>query len=170
MTNIASLANKVGQTETVSCWIYNQRSSGKLAFLQLRDGTGFIQAIVARESVPGETWELCSRLRPESAIAVTGLVCAHPKRPEEIELQVTNVDLLGLAQDDYPIAKKSHGPDHLLKHRHLWLRSKRQWAIMRIRDQIIWSIREFMRNQGFVLVDAPILTKTACEGTTDLSF
>lgn len=139
-----------------------------MSFLQLRDGTGFVQAIVNRRDVSEETWDLCSQLRTESAISVKGLIAAHPKHPEEAEIQVAHVEMIGPADEEYPISKKSHGPDFLLSHRHLWLRSKRQWAIMRIRDQIVWSIREFMRDQGFVLVDAPILTKTACEGTTDL--
>jgi asparaginyl-tRNA synthetase len=146
----------------------NKRSSGQLVFMEIRDGTGFLQAIVDRGSVTPEVWNCCLELTMESSVAVTGRVAAHPKKPEELELHVSSLVVISKAREDYPISKKAHGPDFLLSHRHLWLRSRRQWAIMRVRDEIVWCIRRYMRDNGFVLVDAPIITKTACEGTTDL--
>ncbi|KKQ70858.1 MAG: asparaginyl-tRNA synthetase, asparaginyl-tRNA synthetase [Candidatus Peregrinibacteria bacterium GW2011_GWC2_39_14] len=165
---INQAADFVGQEITIRGWMFNKRSSGKIHFLELRDGTGEIQGIVFVNAVSPEVFEKAGKLTIESSAAFTGTISKHPKLENTFELQVKDIEIYCIAPDDYPIGKKEHGPDFLLENRHLWLRSKKQWANMRIRDEIIWAIREYMRKNEFTLVDAPILTKTACEGTTDL--
>lgn len=152
---------------TLRGWIYNFRSSGSIMFLQLRDGTGFIQCILDKSSVSKEKWEEIQNITQESSIEITGLVTEHPKHKSEYELQVKDFNIIQIA-DEYPITKKEHGPDFLLNNRHLWLRSKRQWAIQRIRNTLILSIYEWMEKHGFTKIDSPILTPNACEGTTTL--
>jgi len=164
---IRDVAGHVGGSVTVKGWLYNSRSSGSLAFLELRDGTGFIQAVVAKDSVSPETWQAAGSLTQESSLAVTGIVSAHPKKINVFELQATEIAIIGLAQE-YPIAHKEHGPEFLMDNRHLWLRSKRQWAILRIRDAVETAIHDFLHEENFVRTDSPIFTPNACEGTTTL--
>ncbi len=163
---IKDFSSHVGEEVTVRGWVYNLRSSGKISFLQLRDGSGFAQAIVAQPDTPETVWDVVGSLTVESSVEVTGVVSKHPKK-EEYELQVQDVKLLQLAEE-YPIGKKEHGPDFLLNNRHLWLRSPRQWAIQRIRHTIFMAIHEHLGEEGFTRFDTPILTPTSCEDTTEL--
>ncbi|MFA4890735.1 MAG: asparagine--tRNA ligase [Candidatus Gracilibacteria bacterium] len=165
---IKDLSAHVGKEVTIQGWMYNKRSGKGIQFLQLRDGSGMVQGIVFDKTESSELFKTANSLTMETSLKVTGGVTKHPKHDDVFELQVTNIKIVTLAKDDYPIAKKEHGIDFLLENRHLWLRSSKQWATMRVRDEIIWAIREYMRKNDFTLIDAPILTKTACEGTTDL--
>jgi asparaginyl-tRNA synthetase len=164
---IQDIANHQGAEVMLKGWVYNIRSSGSIAFIEIRDGSGFLQAVVSKDVVSGQIWDGVQRLTQESSLVVTGTVKAHPKKDDIFELQVTDVDILQVAHP-YPITKKEHGPDFLLDHRHLWLRSKKQWAIQRIRDQVIRSIYIFYHERGYVKVDTPILTPNACEGASEL--
>lgn len=154
------------QEVSVSAWVANLRSSGKVVFLQLRDGYGWAQAIVEKEAVQPAVWDLAAKLTQESSVAISGRVRKHPKR-DEYELHVADLTLVHRALE-YPIGKKEHGVDFLMDYRHLWLRSPRQWAIQRVRHSLIMAIYEFMDKEGFVKIDAPILTPNACEGTSEL--
>ncbi|MFN3301850.1 MAG: asparagine--tRNA ligase [Patescibacteria group bacterium] len=152
---------------TLRGWVYNLRSSGSIYFLQFRDGTGEIQAVVSKRDVDEKSWQMTKKLTLESSVAIEGKVYKEKRSPSGYEMQVKKLKVFQIAQE-YPIGKKSHGIDFLMDHRHLWLRSSRQQAILKIRDEVIWRIREFMRKNDFILTDAPILTPTACEGTTTL--
>ncbi len=163
-TNIAK--DFVDKEVTLKGWVANFRSSGKISFLQLRDGYGVIQAIVAQSEVDESIWDIVSTLTMESSVIVKGTISKHPKK-EEYELQVSSLEIVQLA-DEYPISKKEHGPDFLLDNRHLWLRSSRQVAIQKIRNTIINAIYEYLNINGFIKIDSPILTPNACEGTTEL--
>lgn len=163
---IEDMSQHVGATVTLRGWIYNKRCSGKIAFLQLRDGSGFTQAICTPSDVNEADWEKTKEATLETSAICTGIVAKHPKK-EEYELQLKELTLVQVA-DEYPIGKKEHGPDFLLDHRHLWLRSKRQWAIQRIRDTIIRTTYNHLHSEGFTKIDSPILTPSACEGTTTL--
>jgi asparaginyl-tRNA synthetase len=143
------------------------RSSGKIVFIELRDGTGTIQAVASESSVPAAAWEQLKDVTTESSIALTGTATPHPKHAGEFELQVSDAQVLQRAEE-WPLGKKEHGPDFLLDHRHLWLRTPRQAAILRVRDQVMWSVQSWLRDHGFVRFDSPILTPNACEGTTEL--
>ena len=165
-TSIKDISSFLDKEVSLQGWIFNFRSSGSIAFLQIRDGSGFIQAIVSKEKVDSSVWEKCEKMTIETSVTISGTVTKHPKK-DEYELQVKDLEIITLSED-YPIGKKEHGPDFLLDNRHLWLRSKKQWAIMKVRDEIIWAIRKYMKDNDFVLVDAPILTRSACEGTTTL--
>jgi len=156
----------VGQKVQIQGWVYNFRSSGSICFLQTRDGSGALQAIVNKAEVSAETWSVCEKLTIESSVELTGKITKHPKK-EEYELQVSDIKIVQVAEE-YPIGKKEHGPDFLLDMRHLWLRSPKQWAIMRVRNTVINAIYEFLNKQGFIKIDSPILTPNACEGTTEL--
>ncbi len=160
------LAEFVDQQVTLNGWIFNLRSSGKIAFLQFRDGYGFIQAIVEKSSVGDKAWSDVQKLTIESSVTLTGKVAKHPKK-EEYELQVSDLKVHQIAEE-YPIGQKEHGPDFLLDNRHLWLRSKRQWAIQRVRNTVINAIFEYFNKNNFIKIDSPILTPNACEGTTTL--
>ncbi len=164
---IRNLAQYVDQTVTIQGWMYNKRSSGKIAFLQVRDGSGFTQAVVVKEQVSVAVWTKIEQLTLESSIRLTGIVTKHPKQ-ESYELQVTAVEVVHLAAIDFPIGKKEHGPDFLLEQRHLWLRSPKQWAIQRIRNSVINATYQHLNSDGFIKIDAPILTPTSCEDTTEL--
>jgi len=155
-----------GMNVRISGWAYNTRSSGKITFLQLRDGTGFIQAIVYRPDVADEIWEKAKAINIESSLIVEGKISKHPKQ-DEYELHVSNVIPIQISEG-YPIGKKSHGVDFLMDNRHLWLRSKKQWAIQRVRNVVINAIFDWMNAREFVKIDSPILTPAACEGTTTL--
>ncbi|PIR24716.1 MAG: asparagine--tRNA ligase [Deltaproteobacteria bacterium CG_4_10_14_0_2_um_filter_43_8] len=163
---ISDLHQKNGETVTLKAWVYNFRSSGKISFLQLRDGTGFVQAIVVKSEVSETLWEDVKKLTIESSVIVTGKVNKHPKN-DEYELLVSDVSIVQISQE-YPISKKEHGPEFLLDNRHLWLRSKRQWAIQRIRNTIINATYDWFAQNHFIKIDSPILTPAACEGTTTL--
>lgn len=166
-TTIANVGKYVGQTVTIGCWLANKRSSGKIAFLQLRDGTGFIQGVVVKAEVEEDVFRLAKELTQESSVYVTGTVREDERAPSGYELTVTGLTLIHEAKN-YPITPKEHGTEFLMDHRHLWLRSRRQHAIMKIRDEIIRSTYEFFHNEGFVKVDPPILTSSSAEGTTNL--
>jgi len=162
---IKDLAKHNGQEITIKGWVYNLRSSGKIAFLQIRDGTGFIQVIV--EDKQAEAWEETKKITIETSVEITGTAMEHPKRPGEFEIHATGVKVVHVSLE-FPIGKKEHGPDFLLDLRHLWLRSPRQWAILRIRSAIYGYVEEWLKSQEFVRFDSPILTPAACEGTTTL--
>lgn len=164
---IKDLPNQIDQEVKLRGWIYNLRSSGSICFLQLRDGTGFLQAIVSKEVVNPEVWEISQKITLESSVILKGKVTEHPKKPKVFELQVTDLQIIQTAEE-YPIGKKEHGPDFLMDWRHLWLRSPKQWAILRLRDAIIIAINEHLHQEGFIRVDSPIFTPNACEGTTTL--
>lgn len=164
---IADAKEHVGKEITIDGWILNLRSSGKIFFLQVRDGSGVLQAVAAKGELPDEDFARCETLTQESAVRVTGGIHSEPRSPGGFEMKITGIAPYSVA-DEYPIAKKEHGVEFLLDHRHLWIRSPRQVAILRIRDHIIWSLRSFFREEGYVLTDTPILTPTACEGTTTL--
>jgi len=167
-TTIADMANQVGKEITIRGWMYNKRGNGKLYFLQLRDGSGTTQGVVVAADVDPKTTENAEALTAESSVKVTGTVNKHPKQEGVYELQVKSIEIVQLVKEEYPISKKDHGIDFLLDHRHLWLRSSRQWAIQRIRNTIINATFEYLNQEGFIKIDAPILTPNACEGTTEL--
>jgi len=156
-----------GQTVTLQGWLYNKRSSGKLHFLQLRDGTGIIQCVVFKGDVSPEVFDAADKVSQESSIEVTGVVREDKRSPLGFELGVTEFKVLGDAVE-YPITPKEHGVAFLMDHRHLWLRSARQNAIIRIRAEIVRAVRNYFDQNGFTLVDAPIFTPNACEGTSNL--
>jgi asparaginyl-tRNA synthetase len=166
-TRICDVGKHVDQEVELKGWLYNMRSSKKLHFLQLRDGSGIIQGILSLADVGPELFARTEKLTQESSIMVTGKVVSDPRSPGGFELHVKDVELVSPSVD-YPITKKEHGDAFLMDHRHLWLRSKRQHAILRIRHTIIKGIRDYLDEHGFVLVDSPILTGNACEGTTTL--
>ncbi|MFT8708175.1 MAG: asparagine--tRNA ligase [Sporolactobacillus sp.] len=164
---ISEVKNHVGGEVTIGVWLANKRSSGKIQFLELRDGTGFIQAVVLKNEVTEQVWEDAKSLTQESSLYVTGTVREDKRAPSGYELTVTGVSVLQITQD-YPITPKEHGVEFLMDHRHLWLRSSRQHAILRIRNQIIKATYDFFNANDFIKVDPPILTGSAAEGTTDL--
>ena len=164
--NIAGLSNHVGESVELKGWLYNKRGSKKLQFLEIRDGSGIVQGVVSKDDAP-EAFESASRLSQEASLRVSGVVARHPKQASVFELAVTALTELAPASD-YPISPKDHGTDFLMDHRHLWIRSRRQHAILRVRHTIIRAIRDFFDNREFTLVDAPIFTPNACEGTSTL--
>lgn len=165
---IKDLKNHVGETVEIKGWMFNKRESKKIFFLQLRDGTGVLQAIVFEPDVSKETFETAGKLTMETSLSVIGKVTAHPKQNDVFELQVKEISIFQLVEGDYPISKKDHGVDFLLENRHLWLRSKRQRAIQVVRNTIINGIYEYLNKENFIKIDSPILTPNACEGTTTL--
>ncbi|WP_017186373.1 asparagine--tRNA ligase [Alkalibacillus haloalkaliphilus] len=166
-TTIANVHKHVNETVTIGVWLHNKRSSGKIAFLQLRDGSGFIQGVVAKAAVSEEAFELSKNLTQETSLYVTGKVVEDTRSPLGYELQVSDLEVIQEAVD-YPITPKEHGTEFLMDHRHLWLRSTKQHAIMKVRNEIIRSTYEFFNKEGFVKVDPPILTGASAEGTTEL--
>jgi asparaginyl-tRNA synthetase len=167
LTVISQVNKDVGQEVRIGCWLHHKRSSGKIQFLQLRDGTGFIQGVLVKNEVDESVWETAGKLTQESSLYVTGLVREEPRSPSGYELSITGVEIIQITED-YPITPKEHGVDFLMDHRHLWLRSPRQRAIMVIRSRIIRAVQQFFDDNGFYLVDPPILTPSSCEGTTNL--
>lgn len=163
---LKDISQYLGQEVMVRGWIYNFRSSGSIFFLQVRDGSGFIQAIVSKKEVAAEIWEVCEKITMETSVEISGTVSKHPKK-EEYELQVKDLKIVQIAEE-YPIGKKEHGPEFLLDLRHLWLRSSKQWATLRVRNTVINATYEYFNQNGFIKIDTPILTPTACEGTTTL--
>ena len=164
---INKIPDYVDKDVTIKGWLYNIRSSGKLMFPELRDGTGMIQGVVVKSAVSEKVWEDFSKLTQESSVAVTGKVTKHPKKEGVYELQISGLEIIHIAEP-YPINPKEHGVEFLMDRRHLWLRSPKQVAILKIRNEIIQSIREYMYNNGFILFDTPIFTPNACEGTSTL--
>ncbi len=170
VVEIRNVGRYAGQQVTVEGWLYNLRESGKILFPIFRDGTGLMQGVVVKSAVPPELFEKARTLTQESSLRVTGEVRAEPRAPGGYELGVTGLEILQLVPADqpYPITPKEHGVEFLMDHRHLWLRSSRQRAILGVRHQIIRACRDFFDDRGFILVDTPILTPSACEGTTTL--
>ncbi|MFL1672367.1 asparagine--tRNA ligase [Paenibacillus dendritiformis] len=164
---IRDVNRHVGEEVRIGGWLHNKRSSGKIQFLQLRDGTGFIQGVVVKSEVPEEVWEAAKSLTQESSLYFTGIVREEPRSKSGYEMTVTGVEIIQLTED-YPITPKEHGVDFLMDHRHLWLRAPRQRAILTIRAEIIRAVQQFFDEHGFTLVDPPILTPSSCEGTTEL--
>ena len=164
---IERIGDYVGQTVTLKGWLVNRRSSGKIHFLLMRDGTGFIQVVMGRNDVGDETFARADPLGQESALAVTGVVRADPRAKGGYELTATAMEVVAPAQD-FPITPKEHGVDYLMDRRHLWIRTERQTAILRVRHEVIGAIRDFFNSEGFILADTPIFTPAACEGTTTL--
>jgi asparaginyl-tRNA synthetase len=168
LVTIAHLADHVGAQVTLRGWLYNKRSSGKLHFLEVRDGSGVVQAVVFKGDVSPELFAQADHLQQETSLEVVGTVKEHGKIKGQYELQAKDVKVLGAPSREYPISPKEHGTDFLMDNRHLWLRSKRQHAIMRVRHTIIKAVRDFFDENEFTLVDAPIFTPNACEGTSNL--
>lgn len=164
---IEDIAKYEGQSVTLKGWLHNRRSSGKIHFLTVRDGSGFIQAVTSKLAVGEEMFKRADHLGQESSIIVEGQVRADSRAPGGYEIDVTTLEVVAEAHD-YPVTPKEHGPDFLLDRRHLWIRSPRQQAVLRIRHEVIDAVRDFFNSRGFVLADAPIFTPSACEGTTTL--
>ncbi|MAM46192.1 MAG: asparagine--tRNA ligase, partial [Planctomycetes bacterium] len=159
----------MGEEVRIAGWLFNRRSKGKIHFLQFRDGSGRVQAIMGKADVSEELFERCAHLPYESSVIVTGTVSADERAPSGVELKASDLDVLQEPTSEYPISKTSDiGPDFLLRHRHLWLRQSKQHAILRVRDAVITAVRNFFGERDFVCVDAPIFTPNACEGTTNL--
>lgn len=158
----------VDKEVTMEGWMYNRRGSGKIYFMQLRDGTGFMQGIVTEEESGKEAMDQAEKLTMESSLKVTGVISKHPKKEDTFEMIVKKIEPLHIPTEEYPISKKEHGPDFLLDNRHLWLRSGKQWAIQRVRNTIINATYEYFADNDFIKIDSPILTPNACEGTTEL--
>ncbi len=170
VTTISEIGKHDGQTVTIRGWLYNLRESGKLLFPQFRDGSGIIQGVVPKNAVTPEVFDGVKTLTQESSVIVEGKVRADKRAPGGYELDVQNVQILQRVPetDPYPITPKEHGTDFLMEHRHLWVRSQRQAAILRVRAEIIKAARDFFDERGFTLTDPPIITPAACEGTTTL--
>jgi asparaginyl-tRNA synthetase len=170
VTTITDIGQHDGQTVTIRGWLYNLRESGKLLFPQFRDGSGIIQGVVPKNAVTPEVFEAIKTLTQESSVIVEGKVRADKRAPGGYELDVQNVQVIQRVpeNDPYPITPKEHGTDFLMEHRHLWVRSQRQAAILRVRAEIIKAARDFFDERGFTLTDPPIITPAACEGTTTL--
>lgn len=164
---IEDLNTYVGQEVTIHGWVYNKRSSGKIKFIVIRDGTGLLQCVMVKSALPEDVFERFGKLTQESSLKVTGTVKKEPRAPGGFEMEVKDVEIIHIAVD-YPITPKEHGVEFLMDRRHLWLRSTRQHAIMRVRHHIIKAVREYFDSNGFVLIDSPILTPNAVEGTTTL--
>jgi asparaginyl-tRNA synthetase len=165
--HISDIARYEGQQVTIDGWLHNRRSSGKIHFLIVRDGTGFIQAVMSKAAVGDEAFTHADHLSQETSLSVTGTVRADARARGGYEIDVAGIDVHGPSHE-YPITPKEHGVDYLLDRRHLWIRSERQTAILRVRHEVIDAVRDFFNGQGFILCDTPIFTPAACEGTTTL--
>src|SRR5581483_765765 len=154
---ISELGRHVGETVTLRGRVTTTRSSGKIAFVVLRDGSGYAQGVLAKRELPEEVWRRFEALTQETSVALTGTVRAEPRAPGGYELAVTGLEILGPSVD-FPIGPKEHGTQFLFEHRHLWLRSRRQVAIAKVRHEVVQAIRDFLYQRDFVLVDTPILT------------
>ena len=164
---IEDIARYDGQTVTLRGWLHNRRSSGKIHFLTVRDGTGFIQCVMSRQAIGDEAFTRADHLAQETSLIVTGTVRADKRAPGGYEIDVTTLEVVSEAQN-FPITPKEHGVDYLLDRRHLWIRSQRQQAVLRVRHEVINAVRDFFNSRGFILADTPIFTPSACEGTTTL--
>ena len=168
VVTVSELAQHVGQDVELKGWVYNTRSVGKIWFLILRDGTGILQCVVVKDETDDDSFTLEQDLNQEDSVTVTGTVREEPRALGGFELGVCTINVVSHVADEYPISHKDHGTDFLMSNRHLWLRSKRQHAIMRVRHQTIKAIRDFFDNNGFTLIDSPIFTGNAVENTTTL--
>ncbi|WAH35154.1 asparagine--tRNA ligase [Alicyclobacillus dauci] len=166
-TTISRVGDYVGQTVMLQGWLYNKRSSGKIQFLQVRDGTGLIQCVAVKAEVGEDIFETCASLTQESSLRVTGTVRADDRAPNGYEITVQNVEAVQIAEE-YPITLKEHGVDFLLDHRHLWIRVPRQRALLRVRAEVERAVMAFLDGDGFTRIDPPILTPSSCEDTTEL--
>lgn len=166
-TYVDDLSGRIGEDVVLKGWLYNSRSSGKLVFLQVRDGTGIVQCVVFKGNVDDETFEQVRSLGQESSLIVRGKVKEDARSPIGVEIDVASVEVVQEATD-YPITPKEHGTEFLMDHRHLWIRSKKQHAVLRIRHTVIKATRDYFDDNGFILADTPIFTPAACEGTTTL--
>src|SRR6187401_1431428 len=166
-TYINTIGQHAGQTVTIKGWLHNRRSSGKIHFLVIRDGTGFLQVVMGKKDVDEATFQTADHLSQESAIIITGAVKAEERAMGGYEMVASGLEVVNEAHD-YPITPKEHGVDYLMDRRHLWIRAERQTAILRVRHEIINAVRDFFNDQGFILADTPIFTPAACEGTTTL--
>ena len=164
---IENIGGHEGTEVTIKGWLHNRRSSGKIHFLTLRDGSGFIQAVMSKAAVGDEMFTLADHLSQETSVMVTGTARTDKRAPSGYEIDVKSLEVVGPSHD-FPITPKEHGVDYLLDRRHLWIRSERQQAILRIRHEVINSVRDFFNSRGFILTDTPIFTPAACEGTTTL--
>jgi asparaginyl-tRNA synthetase len=164
---IENLSQYVGKEVKIYGWVYNKRSSGKIRFVLVRDGTGILQCVMVKGETPDEVFDKYDVLTQETSLIVSGIVNEDKRAPGGYELHIKDIQVIHIAQD-YPITPKEHGIDFLMDHRHLWLRSRRPHAILRIRHRLVKAIRDFFDSKGFVLIDAPILTPASCEGTTTL--
>jgi len=164
---IAKIGDYVGQDVTLAGWLHNRRSSGKIHFLVVRDGTGFIQVVMGKNDVGDEAFQRADHLSQETSVVVRGNVRADARAKSGYELVASGLDVVG-ASHDYPISPKEHGVDFLLDRRHLWIRAERQTAILKVRHEVVNAVRDFFNNDGFILADTPIFTPAACEGTTTL--
>jgi asparaginyl-tRNA synthetase len=167
VVRIDEFKGHVGAEVTVRGWLHNKRSSGKLQFLIVRDGSGFAQAVMAKAAVPAEAWEAGEKAGQESSLEISGKVREDKRAPGGFELDVTGLTVLQ-AVHDYPITPKDHGTAFLMEHRHLWIRSQKQHAIARVRHTVVKAVRDYLDGEGFLLADTPIFTPSACEGTTTL--
>ena len=165
---LSDIKKHVTKSVVIKGWVYNIRSSGKIIFLQIRDGFGTIQGVMVKNDRNEPAFEHARGLTLESSITVTGKVKEDNRAPTGYELEITDLTIIQKAADDYPIGKKEHGPDFLLDHRHLWLRSSRQWAILKIRDALFFNLISFLKTEGFTRIDTPILQPTSCEDTSEL--
>jgi asparaginyl-tRNA synthetase len=161
------LKERVGQEVLLEGWLYNRRSGGKLEFLLVRDGSGTVQCVAAKAELPEEVFARCATVTQESSVRVRGLVREDRRAPSGVELTLRDLEIVG-ASHEYPITPKEHGTPFLLDNRHLWIRSQRQHAILRIRHSLVRACRDWLDREGFLLLDAPIFTPSACEGTTTL--
>jgi asparaginyl-tRNA synthetase len=164
---IGQIGAHIGESVTIRGWLHNRRSSGKIHFLVVRDGTGFLQVVMGKNDVPDETFKAADHLSQETSIVVTGAVRADKRAKGGYELTATALDVIGPAQD-YPITPKEHGVDYLMDRRHLWIRTERQTSILKVRHEVINAVRDYFNSKGFILADTPIFTPAACEGTTTL--
>ena len=167
VVDVKDLKDHVGEEVTVRGWLFNMRKGGKIRFLLVRDGSGIVQCVASTNDMPEETFALTDQLTQESSLRVTGKVRADDRSPGGYELSLTNLEIVQIA-GEYPITKKEHGTEFLLNHRHLWLRSTRQHAIIRVRHALVRACRNYYDERGYTLVDSPMLTPAACEGTTTL--
>jgi len=164
---IEDIGKHEGEEVTLKGWLHNRRSSGKIHFLIVRDGTGFIQAVMSKAAVGDDVFKAADHLSQETSIVVTGTARADKRAPSGYEIDVKSLNVVGESHD-FPITPKEHGVDYLLDRRHLWIRSERQQSILRVRHEIINAVRDFFNSRGFILADTPIFTPAACEGTTTL--
>ncbi|MBN1915452.1 asparagine--tRNA ligase [Candidatus Dojkabacteria bacterium] len=166
-TTISQISKHKGEEVIIKGWIHNLRSSGSIHFLQIRDGSGFIQAVVEKSAVDTKVFKKAEKVTIETSVILTGIAKEDKRAPSGFELAVNNLEIIQIA-DEYPIGKKEHGPEFLFDNRHLWLRSQKQWAIQRIRNEIINAIYLHLNDEGFIKIDSPIFTPNAAEGTSTL--
>jgi len=166
-TRIGALREKIGEEVRIQGWLYNRRSSGKLEFLLVRDGSGTVQCVAVNAELPEAVFAKCAAVTQESSVRVTGIVREDKRAPSGVELSLRDLEVVGPSVD-FPITPKEHGPSFLLDQRHLWIRSPRQAAILKVRHSLVQACRDWLNRDGFILADAPIFTPSACEGTTTL--